>query len=349
MSNTDNTFSPQEKLFLSLTHYSIQKPTSPWYLNNGGNTGIGNMLFQIASSFCFSVKNNAQLFVPGLEIFFENEKIVKTDSIFRNINTECPEEYTKQLYVNYSSKEIGLFLENAEEQTSYRKITKYENNYHPSEFKYLDVSEFPMEYMDIHKNVIVSNDSNGSIWDNIFKYRNNLIIHCLFENWRNFNEYRTSILELFRPSQEDNLYITNKYPEILNQNVCSIHVRLGPDYKQIYQSNYQRLVELQHGYLKSLDHMIETKHIDTCFVFTNDPEYCQNLFDKNHKYSGIKFIYSQERDFVDIWMISLIKNNIVSVSTLAWWGSFLNECPDQYIVCCKGNRDDLHYPGWVVI
>jgi hypothetical protein len=95
--------------------------------------------------------------------------------------------------------------------------------------------------------------------------------------------------------------------------------------------------------------MIETKSIKTFFVFTNDREYCINILNNNPKYKDIQFVYSDERDYVDIWLISRIKNNIVSVSTLAWWGSYLNEHHDQYIICNKGNRDDLHHPGWVVI
>jgi hypothetical protein len=290
-----NDIQTNNKLFLVLTHYSIEKPTSPWYLQNGRNTGIGNMLFQIASCTSFAIKNNAQLYVPGLESFFKFENVFKKNSIFRNINSECPNEF-------------------------------FDNNY-------LHINE---------------NNWTHNIWE--YTYSNNMKFSTFyFENWKNFIDYREIILKLFRPLHEDCLYISNKYPEIFNPNTCSIHVRLGPDYKEIYKNDINRLNELQNGYFKSLDHMIENKYIDTCFVFTNDPEYCKNIFDQNSKYSNIKFIYSKERDFVDVWMISLIKNNIVSVSTLAWWGSFLNENPDQYIVCCKGNRDDLHYPGWIVI
>jgi hypothetical protein len=95
--------------------------------------------------------------------------------------------------------------------------------------------------------------------------------------------------------------------------------------------------------------MIQNRGIKKFFVFTNDRDYCVNIFNNNPQYAGIQFFYSNERDFIDVWMISLIKNNIMSVSTLAWWGSFLNKHPDQYVVCYKGNRDDLHYPGWTVL
>ena len=95
--NVDLVFSipNSANLFLTLTHYSIDSPTSPWFIPNGGNTGIGNMLFQISSCIAFAIKNNATLFVPGLETFFKVEKLEKRNTIFRNINSECPDEYLK--------------------------------------------------------------------------------------------------------------------------------------------------------------------------------------------------------------------------------------------------------------
>ena len=280
-------------LFLTLTHYSIDSPPSPWFIPNGGNTGIGNMLFQISSCIAFSIKNNATLFVPGLETFFKVEKLEKKNTIFRNINSECPDEYLK-----------------------------------------------------VKENIIVSHPQK-CIWD--YEFSNNMNFHPYFENYRNFQDYRNIILKTFRPSTTDFNYIINKYPIILEDNICSIHVRLGPDYKEIYNENNNRLKELENTYFKCIDHMILEKNIHIFFVFTNDKKYCINILNNNPKYNNIRFIYSEERDYIDVWMISLIKNNITSVSTLAWWGSFLNENTDKYILCCKGCRDDLHYPEWVII
>jgi hypothetical protein len=283
-------------VFLTLTHYSIKEPTSPWYIQHGGNTGIGNMLFQITSSLCFAIKNNATLFVPGLETFFKFENISKDKSIFRNVCSDCPPDYLKVID-----------------------------------------DRFP------------STSCQQNIWE--YDFKNNMNFHEYFENYHNIMDSREMIQQLFGPTKEDIQYITNKYPIISQDNVCSIHVRLGPDYKEIYQDNHKRLYELQDSYWNCIDHMIQEKSIKSFFVFTNDKQYCQTIFDRQSKYisQGIRFYYSDERDFIDIWMISMIKYNIVSVSTLAWWGSFLNKHPDQYVVCYHGNRDDLHYPGWKVL
>jgi hypothetical protein len=284
----------EKKVFLTLTHYSIDKPTSPWYIQSGGNTGIGNMLFQITSSLCFALKYGAQLFVPGLETFFKYENVKKEQSIFRNVCSECPSEY-----------------------------------------------------LTVIDNKVASDGCQQNIWD--YTFENNMNFHEYFENYRNIIDSRDMIQEMFGPTRQDIEYIKHKYSIIQNPEICSIHVRLGPDYREIYMADNERLFQLQNSYWECVDHMIAEKNIRHFFVFTNDREYCQYLFDRNPKYNGIHFYYSDERDFMDVWMISLIKYNIVSVSTLAWWGSFLNKHPDQYIVCYKGNRDDLHFPGWIVL
>jgi hypothetical protein len=282
----------ERNVFLTLTHYNIDNGVGPWYISNGGNTGIGNMLFQISSTYIYAVMNNAELYVPGLDTFFRRESLNKENTIFRYVNNQLIPEY----------------------------ITVRDNFTQKPENDYIIDCEFV----------------------------NNMNFHGYFENFNNFLNHRELILNLFRPTQIDIDYMNTKYPVILNDNVCSIHIRLGPDYKIIYNGS-NRLYELQECYFNSIDHMIETKSIKTFFVFTNDREYCINILNNNPKYKDIQFVYSDERDYVDIWLISRIKNNIVSVSTLAWWGSYLNEHDDQYIICNKGNRDDLHYPGWVVI
>ena len=180
--------------------------------------------------------------------------------------------------------------------------------------------------------------------ENIFNhpFYDNILFEHYYENYDNFDKIKNVILDCFSPTANDIEYIINKYPVLLEDDLCSIHIRLGPD----MMSSPEHAKERELNYIRGLEHMIQHKNIKKCFVFTNDKENARNILSQFHE---ITFYYSDERDYVDIWMISLIKNNIVSFSTLSWWGSYLNKCPNPYIVCLKGFRDDLHYPGWVVV
>ena len=278
-------------IFIVLSCYNTSGITSPYYIsanNAEHNTGLGNMLFQVASGLYYAYKNNSTLYVPSIETYLRLEKLNKDDTIFRHINTDLLPEYNE-------------------------------------------------DYINDHPFCL------GSIFD--FKFVNNVVLRGYFENITNFNEYKETILETFRPTQEDKEYLYHKYPILKDNNLTSIHIRRGKDFEKIFP--IEDLNNKDTEMLRLLDHMIKVKNIQNVFVLTNDHSHCIKLFNKE-KYKTLTFYYSTERDYYDIWMISLIKNNIVSGSTLAWWGSYLNENIDRYIIMSNQmwTRTNL---DWVIV
>lgn len=288
-------------VFLKLSCYSINGVTSPWgifseKINNEylpHNTGIGNMLFQIASGLVYALKNNATLYVPGLNTYFKYTKLNKKDTIFRNINTELLDGYDEE-----------KLIEPVKSQRTFN----------------------------IHN----------------IPFYNNINLSDYFENFENFDENRELIINYFKPTQKDIDYLIHKYPIIKNNNLASIHIRRGKDYEKMY--NLNTLNEFDNNTFKLLDHMITNKNITNYFVLTNDKNHCKKILDNNPKYKNIHFYYSNERDFFDSWIMSLIKNNINSFSTLSWWGAYLNEHKDKYVIYRKDTiRRELKNPGWKCI
>ena len=181
-------------------------------------------------------------------------------------------------------------------------------------------------------------------------FYNNMHMRGYFENFNNFDENRDLILNYFRPNEEDQKYILEKYPIIKNDNISSIHIRMGPDIKNYYSTDHISMIE--NTYHELINHMIEHKQVEIFMVFTNDKSYCESFLNNNNdKYKNIQFIYSEEDiDFFDMWIISMIKNNIISFSTFSLWGSYLNENQDKYIVGSnKTVKEKLKYHEWVYI
>ena len=280
--------------FLELTHYSDRIAKSCFYIKNK-DTGIGNILFQIASSISFCIKNNTPLYVIGLNTFFRLEELKKEKTIFRNINK----------------------------------------------------TEFSIE---ISTSIDLCHIPKVLIYDYL-KYSNNMCVTGYLENYNNFDEHRDIILNFFSPIKEDKEYLLQKYPLILNDDITSLHIRSGHIYRRNYKITPDNILnnELTLLYYKGLDEMIKLKNINYVLLCTDDKEYCIKIFCENEKYKNIQFIFSNERDYVDVWLMSLIKNNIISFSTLSWWGSYLNLNQDKTIMCCKEFREDLHYPDWIII
>ena len=192
--------------------------------------------------------------------------------------------------------------------------------------------------------IITSNNNKENIF--IYPFENKMILSNYFENYDNFNEHKEVILDYFRPNQSEKDYLYNKYPILKNDNLCSLHVRRGVDYNQLFTKDY--LDNLERCYFEMVDYMIQNKNILNFFILTNDKEYSKKIFNNNEKYANINFYYSNERDFYDIWIISLIKNNLVSLSTLAWWGSYLNENNDKFIIS-HNKMGGVYNPEWLYI
>jgi hypothetical protein len=191
-----------------------------------------------------------------------------------------------------------------------------------------------------------TNNNRDFIFD--YEFYDGMTFHNYYENYLNIEDMHETLMKIFGPNDTDIKYLIDKYP-IINtepQNLTTIHVRRGPDICAI--KNKQKLNIMETCTIELLDYMIAKKNITNVFVKTNDHDYCKKIFDSNHKYNHLKFYYSQERDFYDIWLISLVKNNIVSASTLAWWGSYLNKHPDKFII---GHHLNIgtHNPNWLYI
>jgi hypothetical protein len=280
-------------IYLELTHYDNYRVKTEFYVKNI-DTGIGNMLFQIASSVAYAKKNNSEVYVIGLNTFLRLEALIKENTIFRNINK----------------------IENISIDPSFKK--SFED---PRKLIY----EIP--------------------------YINKMTLLSHFENYKNFDKERELILSLFSPNKNDKLYLYNKYEVINEENTSSLHIRCGTIYRRNYNITTSNILsnELTKLYYKGLDKMLEVNNnINKIIVCSDDMNYCKAILNID-KYKNIKFIYSTERDYMDIWLISLIKNNIVSFSTLSWWGSYLNVNNDKCIVCCKEFREDLQMPGWITV
>ena len=70
-------------------------------------------------------------------------------------------------------------------------------------------------------------------------------------------------------------------------------------------------------------------------------------------------IIEGEEDYIDLYLMSMCKNNIIANSSFSWWGAWLNENSDKQVVAPKGwfheiemathDTRDLIPENWIVI
>tara|TARA_B100000941_G_C28443056_1_gene520749 strand:- start:284 stop:1111 length:828 start_codon:yes stop_codon:yes gene_type:complete len=137
-----------------------------------------------------------------------------------------------------------------------------------------------------------------------------------YQDYQYFNEYKPDIIELFTPSDGilhniDNL--RDKYNMNNNYNIC-IHIRLEDRFTP---RNHEGL------YTDEEINMIKHKlsNLDgNKLVFSNDIQRCKNIF-INHK----DISYINEKDYLELYLMSYCDYYIASPSTFNWWGIYLNK------------------------
>ncbi len=151
-------------------------------------------------------------------------------------------------------------------------------------------------------------------------------IYGAFANYQYFKDIEKYIKDLYKFCGEltgNNLYLKEK---IENTMSVSMHVRRG-DYVEWG-------VELlsEEYYRKAIDY-IKSKIDDICtiFVFSDEPEYVLE------HYSDIPNLIvvdgnSGKNSYIDMWLMSLCKHNIIANSTFSFWGAFLNRNEKKIVI-----------------
>jgi len=183
----------------------------------------------------------------------------------------------------------------------FRKVKFTENIEYDDSFNF---DGFPMEYMEIPKTT------------------GNLKLHGYFQNENYVNHIREEILDLFEIDDETKEKLELKYPFINDTNTCSIHVRRG---NYIERQNVHFVQPIEY-YIESISHFdVKTTHF---IIFSDDMEWCKEKFAPLPN----KTFIEGNKDYEDLYLMSLCKNNIIANSSFSWWGAWLNKNENKKVI-----------------
>jgi hypothetical protein len=139
-----------------------------------------------------------------------------------------------------------------------------------------------------------------------------------------FAHHRDRLLELFAPSSGDLAYIESKYSSILAHpsSVC-VHVR---NYvREHVPMNYY----IQYG-REYFEKAMGCFPADSLFVIVSDDiNYARAQISINGR--NVVFI-EKEPYYIDFFLQTMCKHNVISNSTFSWWGAWLNPNPNKIVV-----------------
>lgn len=137
-----------------------------------------------------------------------------------------------------------------------------------------------------------------------------------YQDYHYFNDYKEDIIDLFRPSN-DILYdidkLQDKYNMKNNYNIC-LHIRLEDKFTPIDHEGLYTNEEIN-----IIKHKLSTLHGNK-LVFSNDIQKCKGIFRDN-----TDITYVNEKDYLELYLMSYCDYYIASPSTFNWWGIYLNK------------------------
>lgn len=143
-------------------------------------------------------------------------------------------------------------------------------------------------------------------------FQNEMLLRGYYQSYKYFDE--EYVKKIFSPSNEIKEEIISKYPVLKSKEVTSINVRRG-DYLEVIDT----FPVCGMNYFKEAIRRIGSK--GPFIVTSDDIKWCKANF--KSCYGDFIFV-ENEPTYIDFYIPTLCKNNIISNGTFSWWGAYLN-------------------------
>lgn len=194
-------------------------------------------------------------------------------------------------------------------------------------------------------------DNPSFIWDEpTFHYtkvivEDNTRLSGFFQSWKYFEDVREELLnKYFVPNKDIQSKLENYIFGAQGLPTLGISVRRG-DYLMLQQNHCVLSVDY---YQEAINKLSSTVDFEFIYVFSDDIDYCKSIF------KDIPVNYVQEDIGTQLFLMSKMNHLILSNSTFAWWGAYLNQmngsviAPDPWFGPALKEHDtkDLYLPSW---
>lgn len=144
-----------------------------------------------------------------------------------------------------------------------------------------------------------------------------------------FKELRSELIETFTFPTEVHEECRRLLKQIEAENATAVHVRRG-DYLLPENTVKYGNICTERYYENAMKYIREKQDNARFYFFSNDPDWVRtHLCDSN---SVIVQCNEGENSYLDMYLMSKCKNNIIANSSFSWWGAWLNQYPEKIVV-----------------
>jgi hypothetical protein len=262
--------------------------------------GLGNQMFQYALNIALNQKENESRITFSSFFYDKHHNGFNLGYAFQ-LKLPFPSNIYNSVLIHagflYKNK-IATFL-----------IRKFVSRYHSSLQKYNEKIEFIFD-------------------EEVFHQKSKLIMGT-WQSERYFKNIRDILIQEFKFNEPTDTKNKELVEQIKNSNSISIHVRRG-DYLKSQWSDTHAVIKNENYYIDSIkfiDVRVKNPHY---YIFSDDISWAK----ENLKLRNCTFIEHNEgkNAYIDMYLMSLCKHNIIANSTFSWWGAWLNTNKDKIVI-----------------
>ena len=159
-------------------------------------------------------------------------------------------------------------------------------------------------------------------------------INGYFQSYRYFEDIRQILSVDFSFNHNPEIVLNSStISQIRNANAVAIHIRRGDYVSQSNIHNLYYILPLSY-YQKAINIVLEKQPNLEFFVFSDDIRWAeQNLV---HSKAKLHFVLKNNSpNWLDMYLMSICKHNIIANSTFSWWAAWLNNNEDKIVIAPK--------------
>lgn len=284
------------------------------------NGGLGNQLFQFATGYAVSRKNDDNLLLNTSTYDIEFQKINNLTIRTFQLDKFNIKANTITLKINSHSSKISKLANRVKKINTVGTIfnTKFYKESNPYEYN-----------------------------PDIYNYKNNTYLCGYFQSWKYFDEYRN---ELKQQLSIQKTQLSEGAIRICNQCKTSksiaLHIRRGD-----YINTSDWLID-ERFYLEALKRLGSLIDLDSCriYVFCDQEGFAEKLL-KDFKNVVFVSAFNLFTDLEEFWMMKSCNNHIISNSSFSWWAAYLCDNREQIVFApaYKQWNTEFYLPNWHTI
>lgn len=267
-----------------------------------GIGGLGNQLFKYATAKRFALELNTEI---KFDLSFYRNKNVEHIFKLGKFNTQF------EIATDQEINQVKSKIPNSILQRAFAKININNNQFN----KPTHIIDYKYEPSEIINQINKDNSYYLQGW---------------YANPVYFDDIKEILLNEFVPKSE---FLSNSKNKIIiqlqNEESVAMHFRFG-DY--LTNSHFNKLTEMYYlsAIAKTKSDIIKPKY----YIFSDDLDRAEKIA-KSLSINYEIVNHGEEKDYIDLYLMSKCKHNIIANSTFSWWGAWLNSNMQKIVIAPK--------------